>query len=41
MYRFDPHMVVGLKWIQVDSMNTMGGVELKCVYFAMLRKLCS
>ena len=28
---FDPHMVSGLKWIQVDSMSAVDGVGSKCV----------
>ena len=39
--QFDPHIVGRLKWIQVDSMSAVGGVGLKCVYSAMLHKLCS
>ena len=34
-------MVGGLKWIQVDSMNVVGGVGSRCIYFAILHKLCS
>ena len=34
--QFDSHMLVGLKWIQVDSMSVVGGVRIFC----MLRKLC-
>ena len=32
MDQFDPHMVGGLKWIQVDSMSAVGGARLKCMY---------
>ena len=37
--RFDPHMVGGLKWIQLDSMSAVGGVGSKSVYSVMLHKL--
>ena len=30
--RFDPHSVGGLKSIQVDSMNVVGGVGSNCVF---------
>ena len=37
MDRFDPHMVRGLKWIQVDLMSAVGGVGSKYVYSTVLR----
>ena len=30
--RFEPHMVGGLKYIQVDSMSVVGGVGSNCVF---------
>ena len=39
MDRFNPHMVGGLKWIQVDTVSAVDGVGSKCVYSAMLHKL--
>ena len=38
MDQLDPHVVCGLKQIQVDSISVVGGVWLKCVFPAMLHK---
>ena len=38
MDRLNPHTVVGLKQIQVDSMSGVGAVWPKCVFPAMLHK---